>query len=416
MESGSSNALQVNIYFPEKGYTISKDDKVLIKVSNWAFKNDKLVEGETEDVVTFLGSSKNKKVWDSALNGMRKLSRRAILYRDGSNVIACIVALEKVKKNGAIQKTVEEQPKTETPINSSPIRDGKKEDLMQRVAKLGVQMPVLSTGQQEEPQPHEVDPVYADQHRSVVPPNQNVHGNTMNSGVHGYPDQSHGQTYPPHPYPSYQSQIMHNPHTGYNQPHQPHQPHHPHIHNLNNPYNVHPYQQPQYQPYQQPPQPNQLALAYPQPPPNNFSYQGQHVPQQQPPQQLPPINVIAQMPPVTVEDNRQPRKEKRKSEKKEDKSVPITAETIQLMFEEKQLKSDIKVILDNICGKLDEIITKLDNTIFTNTREVLPGISGKMLLQSIERVVIENETMTNEVGSRNLSEFDLIDSDSDSDL
>lgn len=418
LDSGSSSQLVLNLYYPEKGYKIENEDKILVKVSSWVYKNSKVVEvGQKQDFVTYLGSPKNNKLWSEALVGMRKFTRRIVVFVDSGEVKAFSLSLEKIKKGGAVQKTPEEKQDSH-PTSSSPVSDGKKEDLMQRVAKLGIQMPVLTSTNQEvehsnnteqsvsqpttsQPtisQPTTSQPNVPPQHPQY--PNPQPHVIPQNNDPYGNP---YGQ-HPQHPsYTPYQHQPNMPISPGYNQMQNQYQSQ---PNNLYNPY------QPS-NPYQYtPPQPsNQLALAYPNPQ-SNFVYPNQQQMQHpQLPVQQQPINAIAQMP--YIPEERYHKKEKKKEPKKEEKQMPITAETIQLLFEEKQLKSDIKVLLDKICDKLDEISTKLDNTIFTNSHEVLPGISGKMLLQSIERVVLENESMTNEVESRKLDELDLIDSDSD---
>lgn len=413
---------------PEKGHKITPNDKIAIDVVEYVFKEGKINETNIiPNIVTFVGSSKNKKGWDIAIEGSRKLSRRIIVVQENSEIKVFKIEITKLKRDGMIISKPQTSNRAQMQENESEqvqeTHNDEKVDLLRRVAKLGIQIPSIGNeGLENDIRDYQTSPnkSSSSQNHRGQSPDRNINIASENSQQDYYPPDYQRQNHPHSYQPQHRSPESYQP---YYPPNQPPQPSYQYPPNQQAPYqyptNQHPpyqqqnyynpqqqyynptlHQQPQFnhnqsyqlQPYQ-PEQNNQLSLSYP---------LQQNNTNNQYPSQNAPVIIIPNL------NSNQPKEEPKKEQVVVEKEKPlITSEALQIIIEEKQLKLEIKVLLDKIYNKLDEISRKLDETGYTNSKEVVPGITTRSLLQCIQKVVSQNEELNNELQLRSIDDIEL---------
>lgn len=81
-------------------------------------------------------------------------------------------------------------------------------------------------------------------------------------------------------------------------------------------------------------------------------------------------------------------------------SVLSQAEAIQLLIDGRQFQSEIKQTLTKMTTQLEDVEERLEGTMFSKQKEITGGVTAKVLLQSVARIVGENEKMLEEISSR----------------
>jgi hypothetical protein len=87
-------------------------------------------------------------------------------------------------------------------------------------------------------------------------------------------------------------------------------------------------------------------------------------------------------------------------EKEKDKDILSQAEAIQLLIDGRQFQSEIKTSLTKMSTQLEDVEERLEGTMFTKNKDLGGGVTAKVLLQTIARIVGENERMLAELGAR----------------
>jgi archaellum component FlaC len=89
------------------------------------------------------------------------------------------------------------------------------------------------------------------------------------------------------------------------------------------------------------------------------------------------------------------------------KDILSQAEAIQLLIDGRQFQSEIKTSLTKMSTQLEDVEERLEGTMFTKNKDLGGGVTAKVLLQTITRIVGENERMLEELSSRD-EKIDLL--------
>jgi len=82
------------------------------------------------------------------------------------------------------------------------------------------------------------------------------------------------------------------------------------------------------------------------------------------------------------------------------KDVLSQADAIQLLIDGRQFQSEIKSSLTKMSTQLEDVEERLEGTMFTKNKDLGGGVTAKVLLQTIARIVGENERMLEELATR----------------
>lgn len=388
---------------------------------------------EKKNMVTALGHTKNAPGWDICLAGMKQTGRRLVVLSDDNGIVCYTILVEKIgkKKNGNEETAPESKTPQEVPV-SDDVQPVLKTETLETTSEVSIQnvepqpnsleqVDVGNNGEQEIKQPDQNTPPQSPSPQSQpspqnqTSPQTTIEPSTQHQSTPEFQNTSlHPQMSPQH---TTVNQYTEQPltHSSEYQSVQSYNTEGTVLHQSNNQTQQHDsstlnYNQtsgstntPSYAPQQSYNEYDQLQTYTPQYEQNDpyfnqynsqQSYHNQpYMPQYQMPGQqenvVPPMNHYMS----------QPSAEK-------PKELVITPETLQILLEERDLKIGIKNSLEKVYHKLDEVSRKLDHTIFSKDIKSV-GMTARTLLQCVQRIVYENETLASDIEKHTTQKFGM---------
>lgn len=458
LEAKKETTLQ-DIFIPSKGRPVNDDVKVKIEVTKSIESGGIFKSVETKSLVTALGHSKNANGWDICMKGMKQTGKRIVILEENDVIVSYKISVEKIgKKNTKEATTAETQTTSEQPLENNveeikAVEEPEQPVVVQEVeqevqvvqeqvevvpqeVQIAQQPPVQQVSvqyqeQQVVTQPQEVQ-VVQQQPQQQVPvqyqeqqvlvqqsqPQQEVQQQVVQQQPQVVqPQQQQPQQQQPQPQqqsqPQSPYQTVQHPSVSPYQPSTPQQTVVPStteylpqqyqpspLNTLQNNYQDYSQQQ-SLSPYNTYNPQYNMQPGYQQ---DELSYQQQQMQQQQMQQQHTPYN----NPPVYNQHVVPPLNHSytQPSPTQKEKEFVITPETLQMLKEERELKMGIRDSLQKVYEKLDIVSRKLDDTIFSKDIKVV-GMTARTLLQCVQRIVYENETLASEIEKHNSERFGM---------
>ena len=416
-EDGPAAQLTQEIGAVTKGTGTSSGDILGVRYVSYSEKNGKIdvVEDSSAKLSKYVvgGGAQNKvgnPSWDSGLEGLKRGGKRVILTPnengDGGATI-CKIFLEKTKKASAAPESAPSSGKlpkataateeaVETPEPGSPVSENSNA-ILQRMSKMAVATPfagaVKPTANVETPSSPSAAPVQAQTTEPEIAPAAQAAPVAAAQAQAAQPMQQPQQQPMQQPYGQqampgngmYGSQFGAGP-MGYQGP-------------TPNGYNGMSQQTPygaMNGPYGAYGMPNNI-------PGGGFGSQGAlslYNPQQQhSPWDMSWAHAAAAQAAATASKESAKKEEAPAPAAKPD-SVLSQTEAIQLLIDGRQFQSEIKQTLTKMTTQLEDVEERLEGTMFSKQKEITGGVTAKVLLQSVARIVGENEKMLEEIAAR----------------